>query len=162
MNGRALSRRMLSRRSSWLVMAIVLVAALGVGSQGRGGPPSRAERVLRVTTDIRCPTCQGLSAAVSDAPAARAIRDEVGRQVDDGRSDAAIKAFLVGRYGPGILLRPPARGVGLVVWVIPFLAVTAAVAALTSAFRRWRPGRAVTVSSADRDLVARALDEESP
>ena len=134
-------------------MGLVLVTALAIGSQGRSGPPTEDQRVERITSVIRCPTCRGLSAAQSDAPSAESIRDEVRRRVQEGETDAQIKGYLLSRYGEDILLQPRSR----LVWAIPIAAVALAVAGVFVVVRRGRvkPGRRVT--DADRALVDQAL-----
>jgi len=141
----------------WGLMGLVLVTALAIGSQGRSGPPTEDQRVRRITSVIRCPTCSGLSADQSDAPAAMSIRDEVRRRVQEGETDGQIKGYLVGRFGGDILLQPEAEGVGVLVWALPLLGVGGAVAGLALVLRRSRvrPGR--QVSDADRALVEKAL-----
>jgi cytochrome c-type biogenesis protein CcmH len=145
------------RRWSWVLLGLVLAVTLVIGSRGRSGPPSDATRAHRIATEIRCPTCRGLSAADSDAPAASAIRDEVLRRVQAGQTDEAIRAYLVSRYGIDILLKPEGSGVAALVWALPVAALVVAVGALALAFRRWRarPGRPLT--DADRALVDEAL-----
>jgi cytochrome c-type biogenesis protein CcmH len=96
--------------------------------------------------------------ANSDAPAAQAGRDEILRRVQAGQSDAEIKAFFVGRYGDAILLDPPRRGVSTLVWVLPVLAVVAALAGLAVAFSRWRPRRR-HASADDEALVHEAMTD---
>ncbi|MHB8681263.1 MAG: cytochrome c-type biogenesis protein, partial [Acidimicrobiales bacterium] len=109
----------------WILLAIVLAAALTVGSFKPGPVRSAAQRVAAIDAAVRCPSCEGVSVAQSSAPAALAIRTAVTARVAAGQSDAEIEAFLVGRYGEGILLRPPAGGgIGLV-WVLPVLALLA-------------------------------------
>jgi cytochrome c-type biogenesis protein CcmH len=145
-----------ARVASWGLLAVVLVGALAVGVQGDGSPPTDAERAHRIATGIRCPTCRSQSMADSDAPAAKAGREEILRRVKEGQSDAEIRAYFVDRYSEVILLAPPRRGVSALVWVLPVAAVAAAVAGLTLAFRRWQPGRR-RASEADRALVEEAL-----
>lgn len=136
-------------------MALLLVVALAVGAQGRRRPLTLSQRMERVTTEIRCPTCQGLSAAVSDAPAARAIRDEVRRRLADGQSEEEVKAALVASYGPGLLLKPEARGVGLLVWVLPVVAIGATLAVLAAMLaHRRRAGTAAATTSPPREAAA--------
>ena len=142
----------------WLLLPVVLVGALAVGAQDGSGD-TQASRVRRLASQIRCPTCQGLSAADSDAPAARAIVDEVTRQVAEGRSDAQIRGFVVERYGRDILQEPDASGVGWLVWGLPVVAVVLAVAGLAVAFRRWRPRHSGQATDADRAIVEAALSE---
>jgi cytochrome c-type biogenesis protein CcmH len=143
-----------SRRLTWGLLALVLVGALAVGSRGESGPPTEDQRVDRISSVVRCPTCRGLSAAQSDAPSAEAIREEVRRRVQLGETDAQIKDYLISRYGEDILLQPRSR----VVWVLPVLGVAAAVGGLVLVLRRRgaRPGR--KASEADEALVAKALE----
>ena len=146
-------------RRSWLpylVLIPALLVALAVGA-GRGdGRVTAQERVDRIAEEVRCPTCESQSVADSRAPASEAIRQEVRRRVDSGDSDAAIRSFLVSRYGKDILLEPEAKGVSALVWALPVVAVVGALTGLAVAFRRWgsrpRPG----ASAEDRALVEQA------
>jgi cytochrome c-type biogenesis protein CcmH len=147
-----------SRLVPWAALAVVLVAFLAIGARGSGRPPTDAERAHHLATLLRCPTCHSQSMANSDAPAAQAGRDEILRRVQAGQSDAEIKAFFVGRYGDAILLDPPRRGVSTLVWVLPVLAVVAALAGLAVAFSRWRPRRR-HASADDEALVHEAMTD---
>jgi cytochrome c-type biogenesis protein CcmH len=142
---------------SWALMGLVLVVALAVGAQRDPGPPTDAQRAHRIATQIRCPTCRGLSAADSDAPAAQFIRDESLRRVRAGETDAQIVAFFVNRYGSDILLKPEGRGVAGLVWALPAAGVVLAVGGLALTFRRRRARPRGGVSAADRALVEEAL-----
>ncbi|MBV9933953.1 MAG: cytochrome c-type biogenesis protein CcmH, partial [Actinobacteria bacterium] len=82
--------------------------------------------------------CRELSVAESDARAAQAIRAEILRRVKAGQSPSTIRAFLVSRYGPDILLKPQGKGVAALVWVLPVVAFLIALTGLIFAFRRWR------------------------
>lgn len=146
-----------ARRLAWGLLAVVLVGALFAGSRKESGPPTEEQRVHRIASVVRCPTCRGLSAAQSDAPPAEAIREEVRRRVQAGESDSEIKDYLVSRYGEDILLEPEADGVGIVVWALPVVGGVAAVGGLALVLRRRRvrPGRKAT--AADEALVARAM-----
>jgi cytochrome c-type biogenesis protein CcmH len=144
-------------RISYLLLAMILSVALVVGARGDGGPPTTKDRVDRIAQEVRCPTCEGLSAAESDAPSSQAIRQEIQRRVDAGQSDDQIRAFLVSRYGKDIILRPESRGVSALVWALPASAVVVAAAGLVFAFRRWRSRPSSPPSAEDRELVDQAL-----
>lgn len=143
---------------SWAVIGLLVVGALVVGGRGRPGPPTEAQRVHGVTTQVRCPTCRGLSTADSDAPAAEAIRDEVRRRVHEGETDKRILDYLESRYGAEIRLAPKPRGVGAVVWVLPLVAGAAAIAGLSLAFAKRRSQPSSRLSDEDRALVDEALN----
>jgi len=112
---------------------------------------------------IRCPSCDGISVADSSASTAEAVRQAVLARVQAGQSDARIEAYLVSRYGPDILLRPPVSGVTAWVWVLPPVGLAAAVAVLVVVLwrRRRERGQTAAASDADRELVRRALDERA-
>ncbi|MFN2606638.1 MAG: cytochrome c-type biogenesis protein CcmH [Acidimicrobiales bacterium] len=135
----------------------MLAVTLLVGSHGRSAAPSDASRAHRIDTEIRCPTCRGLSAADSDAPAAQAIRDEVLRRVQAGQTDGEVRAYLVSRYSADILLKPRSSGIAGLVWALPVVALVLAVGGLALAFARWRAHPGTRVSDADRALVDQAL-----
>ena len=147
----------MSRRLSWGLLGLVLVAALAVGGRGESGPPTEDQRVRRIASVVRCPTCRGLSAAQSDAPSAESIRDEVRRRVRAGETDAEVKGYLVSRYGEDILLQPKTEGVGMVVWALPLIGVTVAVGGLVVVLRRRRVRPGPKVSDADKALVEEAM-----
>lgn len=149
----------MNRRVMWVAMAVLLVGALAVGSQ-RDGPVTDEARVRRIGSDLRCPTCQGMAVADSDAPAAVGIREEISRRVVEGReTDGQIKDFILSLY-PDISLRPETRGLGLVVWALPVVAVAAVVGGLAVVVvrRRGRDGAGPGLSDDDRLLVERALE----
>jgi cytochrome c-type biogenesis protein CcmH len=138
-------------------LVVVVVVALAVGSS-RGGPvPTPAQRVDAIDALVRCPSCDGISVLNSSASTAVAIRTAVAARVRAGESDSQIDSFLVSRYGPSILLRPPLRGWTAWVWVLPPAAVAVAVAGLVTVLWRRRRRVPAAVSADDRALVQAAL-----
>lgn len=140
----------------WAVMAAVVAVALAVGATRDPVPRTLEERATALADTVRCPTCRSQSAADSDAPSSQAIRTEIEERLRDGQSEDRIRAYLVSRYGEGVLLRPSATGVTGLVWALPVAAVVLAVSGLGIAFRRWRGGAPVEVSEEDRALVESA------
>lgn len=117
-----------------------MVVALGVGVTDRGDR-SDADRALTIAKSVRCPTCRGQSVAESEAPIAVFLRNDIERRIHEGEHDGEIRAALVERYGPEVLLTPPSRGIASLVWVIPVAAVTVSGAGVVVAFRRWAADR---------------------
>jgi len=85
-------------------------------------PPLEA-RVQLLAKGLRCAVCQGLSVADSPSSMARAQLDKVRELVAAGRSDAEVKEYFVARYGDWVLLKPPASGFNLAVWLGPVVLV---------------------------------------
>ena len=123
-----------TRRIVWILLAASLVAMLSYGSLA-GGEPSAAERALAVAQSLRCPQCAGESVAESNVAAAKEMRADINRRIEEGQSGDEIRAVYAARYGEAILLTPPARGLASLVWIIPVVAGALAAAALTLAFR---------------------------
>jgi cytochrome c-type biogenesis protein CcmH len=144
-------------RLPWIALVVVVAAALAVGTFDRGGGArTDEERAQALAEGFRCPTCAGQSVADSDAPAAKAIRSQIDRQIDEGRSEDEIRDYVLSRY-PRSEQVPPRSGLAGLVWVLPVAALVVAVAALAVAFRRWRVvGDRRAASEEDRVLVERA------
>lgn len=145
------------RLAPWMALALVLGVALFIGGRDQGGPRTVDERVEHIAAEVRCPTCESLSAAESDAPASEAIRDAIRERIEAGDSDGEIRAFLVSRFGRDILLRPDAGGVAGLIWVLPVAGVIAAAGGLVLTFRRWGRRPSAVATPEDEALVARAL-----
>jgi len=137
-------------------LAVALAVALAIGASRSTGTRTVAQRVQHITGQLRCPVCEGETVADSNALISRDIRADVQRRVEAGQSDRQISDYVVHQY-PGTRLDPPTRGVGLLVWVLPVLALIAAASGLAFAFARWRARPGVTVTDADRALVEEAL-----
>jgi cytochrome c-type biogenesis protein CcmH/NrfF len=141
-----------------VALGAVVVVALVIGGAGRsGGHRSAAARTEAIAADLRCPVCQGLSIADSHSPTAEAIKEDIRRRVDAGESDSAIKAHYVESYSEWILLRPETSGFGVLVWVLPVMALLLAIGGLALAFRHWRRQPSLVATEEDRALVEAAL-----
>jgi cytochrome c-type biogenesis protein CcmH len=146
----------------WAALVVVVGVALGLGASRPGPPATVTQRVNAIDALVRCPSCDGISVLDSSASTAVAIRVAVTQRVRAGQSAGQIDAFLVSRYGPGILLRPPARGWTAWVWVLPPVGLALSVAGLVTVLWRRRLHRSSgSVSDDDRALVQRALAQRS-
>lgn len=132
-------------------LVVIVVAALWFGTR-RSSPASIDDRVQSVTSELRCPVCTGETVADSSAPISQDIRTRVRQLLEGGESNAQAKAYILSKY-PGTSLATPASGLGLLVWLLPVVAVAAAAGGLGVAFARWRARAGVTVSAADRQRV---------
>jgi cytochrome c-type biogenesis protein CcmH len=105
-------------RSFWLwVGAFVVIVVLAVATAPSA--PSSVTRIAHLETLVRCPACDDLSVAVSNATSAIAVRHEISSDVHRGESDNKILTSLEAAYGPSILLSPPTSGLGALLWAVP-------------------------------------------
>ena len=140
----------------WVALAAVVTATLAFVAWPDDGDPSPAAHAQSLAEEFRCPECQGLSAADSSAPTARAMRADIRASIEAGQSDAEIRQAMVDRFGESILLKPEGEGLGLLVWGLPVIALVVGAAGLALALRRWRRQPTVSATDADRTLVEQA------
>lgn len=82
-------------------------------------------RFHALASELRCVKCQNQSLADSNAQIARDLRHEVLQLMRQGKSDAEVKDFLVGRYGEFVLYRPQVASRTWLLWFGPVLLLLA-------------------------------------
>lgn len=125
------------RWAPWVLLVAVATAFLVVGTH-RTSHPSLDSQVIHIAGEVRCPVCNGETAAQSNATASIDIRNQIRADLVAGEKPDQILAGFVQAYGSWILEKPQANGVGLIVWVAPVVAFVLAAVALVAAFWRWR------------------------
>jgi cytochrome c-type biogenesis protein CcmH len=131
----------LRRWGPWLLLVAVAVTALSIGVSRSGGRPSLDAQVQHLSSQVRCPVCHGETVAQSEAAPSVEIRNQIRADLQKGEPANQILASIVASYGPGILEKPQAKGISILVWVLPVIAFVLGAAGLLWAFVRWR-GRA--------------------
>src|SRR5688572_28453730 len=122
------------------VILVALLAILGaVAWSVRPGEMTAEERVDRITSELRCVTCQGLSVKDSLAPSARQMRDIVGQRVADGKTDEEIRAEFRVSYGDWVFLSPSATSWSGLIWLDPLLAIAAVLGVALALIRSAAP-----------------------
>jgi cytochrome c-type biogenesis protein CcmH/NrfF len=139
-----------ARARRWTTRLVVLAAlALAVAGLFTAATAEQAtdtaEQAREVAGTLRCPSCAGEDVANSMAPVAVAMREVINDQLQQGRTPEQIRAWFAQNYGDDVLLDPPRRGAGWLLWALPVLGVGAVAAALT---RRVLPGRRWLVGGA--------------
>ena len=114
---------------SRIVILVALMAVLAaVGWSARPRVETQVERVDRITSELRCVVCQGLSVKDSPAESSRQMRDIVIQRVVAGRTDEEIRDEFRANYGDWVVLAPPVASWSGLVWFVPFAALAAGVA----------------------------------
>ncbi len=155
----AMMQAMAERDAVQAVTATAPVEPAPQLAEAPAGPPvtDRAvidQRAQAIAEGLRCPVCQGLSAADSQAESAIAMRTRAGDLVATGYSDAQINSYFVERYGEWVLLEPPRTGRHWLIWLGPL--VLLGLGALVVAWRM----TAVTKPS-DAQRVGEQDDEDA-
>ena len=100
--------------------------------------PNLERRARSISKGLRCVVCQNQSIDDSDAKLARDLRILVRNRIVAGDSDTAVIDYVVSRYGDFVLLKPPVKGVTLVLWFGPIFFTLAGLIGLILFFRRHR------------------------
>jgi cytochrome c-type biogenesis protein CcmH len=143
-------RNAIIRARAMIVIGLVAVA-LAVGWSARPQAETQAERVDRITSELRCVVCQGLSVRDSPSESARQMRDLVAQRVAEGRTDDQIRDEFRASYGDWVVLSPPLASWSGLVWLVPFLALAAGLAV---AWRRLRAPPASVAEPAPAQVAA--------
>lgn len=93
-------------------------------------------RFRALIAELRCVMCQSQSLADSNSMIAIDLRREVLDLMQQGKTDAEIKDFLVERYTDFVLYRPPMRPDTLLLWFGPGVVLLAGLIAVVVIVRR--------------------------
>ena len=118
-------------RSLFFALALSIAAPAAADSPlppsywaNRQLPDARQEaQAQALMEELRCLVCQGQSIADSDAELAGDMRDLVRRRIAAGEQPAAIREWLIDRYGAWISYRPPAEPVTWPLWLAPVVLI---------------------------------------
>jgi len=119
-------------RFSLLLLAL-LIFPMALQAQ----PDDLEEQARRIAAELRCPVCQNLSVADSPSEMAQQMRALIREQLKEGKSPQEIKAYFTSKYGEWILLSPTSAGFNLLVWILPFIALTGGILLVVLVARRW-------------------------
>jgi cytochrome c-type biogenesis protein CcmH len=115
------------------------------------------KRLMDLAEELRCLVCQNQSLADSNADLAVDLRNEVRSQIQAGKSDAEIRAWLTQRYGDFVLYRPPVKATTILLWVGPFVLLVGGLLGLLVALRRRRARVALPALTDEERARAEAL-----
>ncbi len=147
-----MSRRLPSVAAGCMLALVALVAVIAFRPVAQ---PSVADRADALAAEPRCPDCQGLSVADSPTSSAREIRRQIDELLADGATDDEVRAHFVARYGEWIRLAPSSP----LVWIVPFVVVTAGIGLLALWLRSRRPTVGAPGTSIDPEQRRRLREE---
>jgi cytochrome c-type biogenesis protein CcmH len=148
----------------FMLLAAAVVAFMGSGSSahalqatGRVVNETEIDRQTReLSSQLRCVVCQGLSLQDSPSQLAQEMRAIVREKLEEGMTQAEVKAYFVERYGEWVLLEPEPRGFNLLVYILPVAMLFAGAAFVFIKARHWtRSGTPapVLVEDEEEELV---------
>lgn len=121
-------------------------------------------RFQKLSNELRCPTCQGLSVKDSDAGFSVQMKNKVKELLKAGQSDEEIKDYFVERYGEWILRSPSKKGLNLLLWILPGLGIILGLIVVFRKSQQWVKKNAVeskeaapSISAEEEKLIAEDL-----
>lgn len=123
------------------------------------------KRARTLMKEIRCLVCQNQSIEDSNAEIAISLRRLVREQVKAGRSNQAIKDFLVARYGDWVLLKPPVDTRTWFLWASPLLILGPAFVLIAFRRRTWKGALDNTpkpLNASEKAKLKELLNQEEP
>ncbi len=121
-----------------VALALLLVAwgSAAAAVPAPAQPPALEQQVRAIASRLRCPVCQNESVADSPSGLAGQMRALIRTKLEEGQSPEEIVAYFVSRYGQWILLDPPRKGVGWILWTAPVVVLFAALVVAAAFLRR--------------------------
>jgi cytochrome c-type biogenesis protein CcmH len=119
--------------------------------------PAVQARWDHIAAELRCLVCQNESLASSNAELALDLRRELRGLIEQGRSDADIRSFLVSRYGDFVLYKPEVKPVTWLLWFGPFVLLLGALALALRLMRR-KAAASVPLTDSERARVRQLLE----
>jgi cytochrome c-type biogenesis protein CcmH len=116
-------------------------------------------RAAEIASGLRCPVCRNQSIVESNAELSREMHAVVRDRLEAGETQEEIEAYFVSRYGEWILLQPQARGINLLVYGLPLLALVLGFFLARNRLRKWASAGDEGVP-ADRPADLEAEDEQ--
>lgn len=108
-------------------------AALAYSQLPNAGQEAQAKALMET---LRCLVCQGQSIADSDAEMAGDMRALVRERIARGEQPAAIRAYLIQRYGDYVTYDPPFSWVTAPLWIAPLLLLAVGLLLARRLFRK--------------------------
>jgi cytochrome c-type biogenesis protein CcmH/NrfF len=117
-----------------LVLALCCLTLLFACAPDAEPSASRARAIER---EVWSPYCPGRLLVDCTTDQARELRNEIDRRVERGESTDEILSWIRSNHGDEALARPEARGVGLVIWLVPAAIFATGAVVVAVAIRRW-------------------------
>lgn len=98
--------------------------------------PAAEAAARALMEELRCLVCQGQSIADSDAALAGDMRHQVRSRIAAGESPAAVRRWLIDRYGEWVAYDPPMTATTAPLWLVPLAALLLGILLVARRVRR--------------------------
>ena len=139
------------KRAAWITL---LFLALSVPAMAQ----TPEDLANDISNKVNSPFCPGVTLHDCPSPSALDMRDRIESYARQGMDESAIMERLEAEYGPSIRAEPSSEGLGILVWILPSIAVLAGGLLAWLLVSRWT-SRRPQPSGAPRATVERSASE---
>src|SRR3990172_9245563 len=107
------------------LFAVITLLSLPRAALAQGGtpPPVSDDQVNAIAKKMYCPVCENIPLDVCPTQACIQWRATIREKLQQGWSEQKILDYFVEQYGERVLAQPSTRGLNVLVWTIPPLAL---------------------------------------
>ncbi len=134
--------------------------ALAQDGEPEEPPPITDDEVNAIAEQLYCPVCENIPLDVCGTQACADWREEIRAMLAEGRSEEDIQNYFAERYGRRVLATPDARGIDVLVWVLPPVGALVGGIVLALALRRMAPGALAAAAESEVVINYDDLDPE--
>lgn len=116
-----------------LFLTLLIPLTLGAVSSG----PDMEMQVRHIADLLRCPVCRGVPISESPSALAQDMTTVIRQKLAEGQTEEQILEYFVEHYGEWILLKPKPHGLNLVIWILPYVLLTAGIGVLAFLVSKW-------------------------
>ncbi len=147
-----------------LILGLVLGLALVGAVRAQSGTQTSAitdDQVNEVAHQLYCPVCENTPLDVCPTQACAQWRELIRQKLSEGWSTQQIKDYFAQQYGVRVLGTPPATGLTVVLYALPYVAILAGAIVLYRVLKSlWKPQAAQSGQPAAPDSTPEPAADE--
>jgi len=119
------------------------------------------DQVNAIAKELYCPVCENIPLDVCPTQACAQWRALIKEKMIAGWTKAEIKQYFVDQYGDRVLAQPPARGLNLLVYILPPLVFVGGMVLVYSNLKKIKkvPEKIVQIPNIDDDKYLKEMEE---
>jgi len=137
-----------------IVAGVFVLAVVFIGGAQVSAQTPTANDVNEVAKELFCPLCTGVTVDVCQTQQCAQMRSLIAEKLAAGETKDQIKQYFVQQYGQTVLGTPAKKGLGLTVWILPFVALLFGLGWGAYVLRKWSVNRNGQSALAEANLEA--------